>query len=76
MYWSDKYDWLFFPKETTEHPTLTDSFWAGPSRNQKNIILWGDEGINVGIFRLWMYSTSTDGDEYIVPWEFGEVYDA
>jgi hypothetical protein len=78
MYWSDKYDWLFFPKETTEHPTLTDSFFTGPSRNQKNIILWGDENLNAinGIFRLWMNSTSTDGDEYIVPWEFGEVYDA
>lgn len=76
MYWNEKYDWLFLPKETTEHPTLTDSFFAGPTRNLKNIILWGDEGINAGIFRLWMYSTSTDGDEYIVPWEFGEVYDA
>ena len=72
MYWNEKYDWLFLPEETTEKPTLTDSYFVGPSRNQKNIILWGTECSNVGIFRLWMYSTTTDGDEYIVPWEFGE----
>lgn len=72
MYWNENYDWLFLPKETTENPTMTDSYFAGPTRNLKNIILWGDEDSNAGIFRLWMYSTSTDGDEYIVPWEFGE----
>lgn len=74
MYWNEKYDWLFLPKETAEKPTMamTDSFFVGPTRNLKNIILWGDEDLNAGIFRLWMCSTSTDGDEYIVPWEFGE----
>lgn len=72
MYWNENYDWLFLPKETTEMPTMTDSFFAGPSKNLKNIIKWGDEDLNAGIFRLWMYSCSTDGDEYIVPWEFGE----
>lgn len=72
MYWNNKYDWLFLPKETTGNPTLTDSFFAGPSRNRKNIILWGDDDSNSGIFRLWMDAGSTEGCEYIVPWEFGE----
>ena len=74
MYWSENYDWLFLPKETTgiSAEALTDSYFAGPAIKQKNIILWGDEGSNAGIFRLWMYSTATDGDEYIIPWEFGE----
>lgn len=72
MYWNDRYDWLFLPKETTGSPVLTDSFFAGPSRNRKNIILWGDEDSNSGIFRLWMDAGSTEGGEYIVPWEFGE----
>lgn len=72
QYWNSEYNWLFLPKETTDNPTMTDSFFAGPSKNLKNIIKWGDEDLNAGIFRLWMYSCSTDGDEYIVPWEFGE----
>ena len=70
--YDEKYDWLFLPAETTDNPTMTDSYFAGPTRNLKNIIKWGDDDLNAGIFRLWMYSTSTDGDEYIVPWEFGE----
>lgn len=70
--YDENYDWLFLPAETTDNPTLTDSYFAGPTRNLKNIIKWGDDDLNAGIFRLWMYSTSTDGDEYIVPWEFGE----
>lgn len=72
MYWSEEYDWLFLPEETTDKPTLTDSSFAGPSRHLNNIILWGTECSNDGIFCLWMNSTTTDGDEYIVPWEFGE----
>lgn len=74
--YDENYDWLFLPAKTTDNPTMTDSYFAGPTRNLKNIIKWGDDDLNAGIFRLWMYSTSTDGDEYIVPWEFGEVYDA
>lgn len=72
VYWNGECDWLFLPKETTDTPTLTDSFFTGPSRNRKSIILWGDDDSNAGIFRLWMNSTSTTGGEHIVTWEFGE----
>lgn len=71
-YWNEFHDWLFLPEEITKNPTMTKSYYSGPTINLKNIILWGDEGSNNGIFRLYMFTTATTGDEYIVPWEFGE----
>lgn len=73
-YWNENYDWLFLPEKTDDSgkSTLTESYYGGPMINLKNIILWGDAGSNIGIFRLHMFTTATGGDEYIVPWEFGE----
>lgn len=72
LYWNDKFDWLFFPKETTRNVTMSDSEFTGPTLGVNNIIKWGSiDSDNFGIFHYWMRSTDASEDDYIIPWEFG-----
>ena len=74
MYWNEKYDWLFFPKETTKdvNKGISDSVFTSPSMGVNNIVKWGSiDSDNFGIFSYWMRSTETTEDDYIIPWEFG-----
>lgn len=75
LYWNNKFDWLFFPKETTSNVNrgISDSEFAGPSMGVNNIIKWGHESSeSFGMFHYWMRSTESSEDDYIIPWEFGE----
>lgn len=73
LYWNDKFDWLFFPKETTRNVTMSDSEFIGPTLGAKDIIKWGSIGSeSFGIFHYWMRSTDASEDDYIIPWEFCE----
>ena len=72
LYWNGKFDWLFFPKETTRNASICDSEFVGPSIGQNNIIKWGHESSeSFGMFHYWMYSVDPCEDDYIIPWEFG-----
>lgn len=72
LYWNDKFDWLFFPKETTRNVTMSDSEFVGPTMGVNNIIKWGSiDSESFGMFHYWMRSTDASEDDYIIPWEFG-----
>lgn len=74
LYWNSKFDWLFFPKETTKNVnrSISDSEFAGPSMGVNNIIKWGHESSeSFGMFHYWMHSTESSENDYIIPWEFG-----
>lgn len=75
LYWNDKFDWLFFPKETTSdvNRSISDSEFVGPTPGAHNIIKWGSIGsASFGMFHYWMQSTDPSEDDYMIPWEFGE----
>ena len=79
IYWNEKYDWLFFPKETVTNAnrSMSDSEFVGPTLGVNNIIKWGSiDSASFGIFGYWMRSTDASEDDYIIPWEFGEYYEA
>lgn len=74
LYWNDKYDWLFFPKETVTNAnrSMSDSEFVGPTLGVNNIIKWGSiESASFGIFGYWMRSTEVSENDYVIPWEFG-----
>lgn len=74
LYWNDKYDWLFFPKETVTNAnrSMSDSEFVGPTLGVNNIIKWGSiESASFGIFGYWMRSTEASENDYVIPWEFG-----
>lgn len=74
LYWNNKFDWLFFPKETTKNVdrSLSDSEFVGPTAGVKNIIKWGSiDSDNFGMFNYWMCSSEATEKDYIIPWEFG-----
>ena len=74
LYWNNKFDWLFFPKETTKNlnRSISDSEFVGPSISLNNIIKWGSiDSDNFGMFNYWMSSTAVSEKDYIIPWEFG-----
>lgn len=74
LYWNNKFDWLFFPKETTKNQnrSISDSEFVGPSISLNNIIKWGSiDSDNFGMFNYWMSSTAASEKDYIIPWEFG-----
>ena len=74
LYWNSKFDWLFFPKETTKNlnRSISDSEFVGPSISLNNIIKWGSiDSDNFGMFNYWMSSTAASEKDYIIPWEFG-----
>lgn len=74
LYWNNKFDWLFFPKETTKNVnrSISDSEFVGPSISLNNIIKWGSiDSDNFGMFNYWMCSTEASENDYIIPWEFG-----
>ena len=75
LYWNDKFDWLFFPKEVTSdvNRSMSDSEFVGPTLGAHNIIKWGSLGsASFGIFHYWMQSTDPSEDDYMIPWEFSE----
>lgn len=74
LYWNNKFDWLFFAKETTKNVnrSLSDSEFVGPTAGVKNIIKWGSiDSDNFGMFNYWMCSSEATEKDYIIPWEFG-----
>lgn len=74
LYWNDKFDWLFFPKETTSdvNRSMSDSEFVGPTPGAHNIIKWGSiASASFGMFHYWMQSTAVSEKDYIIPWEFG-----
>lgn len=74
LYWNDKYDWLFFPKETVTNAnrSMSDSEFMGPTLGVNNIIKWGSiDSASFGIFGYWMQSTEASENDYVIPWEFG-----
>ena len=75
LYWNNKFDWLFFPKETVRnvYMSISDSEFVGPSMGVNNIIKWGNiDSDNFGIFNYWMHSTEASENDYIIPWEFSD----
>ena len=74
LYWNEKYDWLFFPKETVTNAnrSMSDSEFVGPTLGVNNIIKWGSiDSASFGIFGYWMRSTEASENDYVIPWEFG-----
>lgn len=74
IYWNEKYDWLFFPKETATNVnrSMSDSEFVGPTLGVNNIIKWGSiDSASFGIFGYWMRSTEASENDYVIPWEFG-----